>query len=100
MTHQFQWDNMGYQNFEDWLARFRSRRRKEVRRERKVALKKWVQYSHGSWPQMTPAIWSRLRDFYEDTTARKYAEPYLKPAFSHERCRIAIPHSTRISRRA
>ena len=81
MTHQFQWDNDGYQDFEDWLKRFRSRRRKEVRRERKVAEKQGARIRMVRGDSLTPAIWARLREFYEDTTARKYAEPYLKPSF-------------------
>jgi uncharacterized protein len=31
---QFQWYNRGYQNFEDFLARFTSRKRKDLRKER------------------------------------------------------------------
>lgn len=34
-THQFQWSNDGYADFEDFLGRFRSKRRNQIRRERR-----------------------------------------------------------------
>ena len=35
-TLQFQWTNEGYETFDDFLARFRSKRRNQIRRERRV----------------------------------------------------------------
>ena len=37
-TQQFHWENDGYEDFNDWLARFRSRDRKKTRRERSRAM--------------------------------------------------------------
>lgn len=34
-THQFHWHNDGYRDFEDFLARFDSKRRNQIRRERR-----------------------------------------------------------------
>ncbi len=34
-THQFHWKNEGYRSFDDFLARFRSKRRNQIRRERR-----------------------------------------------------------------
>lgn len=34
-THQFHWTNEGYRTFDDFLARFRSKRRNQIRRERR-----------------------------------------------------------------
>lgn len=34
-THQFQWVNDGYRTFDDFLTRFRSKRRNQIRRERR-----------------------------------------------------------------
>jgi len=33
---QYHWHNAGYADFEDWLARFRSKRRNQIRRERRA----------------------------------------------------------------
>jgi len=81
MTHQFHWDNDGYEHFDAWLSRFRSRRRKEVRRERKVAKERGARIRMVRGDDLTPELWATLRQFYEDTTARKQAEPYLKRKF-------------------
>jgi hypothetical protein len=81
MTHQFHWDNEGYTDFDGWLSRFRSRRRKEVRRERKVAKERGAQIRMVRGEALTPELWVTLRQFYDDTTERKHAEPYLKPQF-------------------
>ncbi|MBT0584886.1 GNAT family N-acetyltransferase [Alteromonas oceanisediminis] len=35
LSVQFQWYNQGYQDFDDFLARFTSRKRKDIRKERK-----------------------------------------------------------------
>ena len=104
VTHQFHWDNEGYQDFDEWLGCFRSRRRKEVRRERKVASENDVTIRMVRGPEFTEKIWARLRDFYEDTTYRKHAEPYLKPAFfsrgaellSHSALAFIAEHGGRI----
>lgn len=34
-THQFQWVNEGYQSFDDFLSRFSSKRRNQIKRERR-----------------------------------------------------------------
>lgn len=34
-THQFQWRNEGFRDFDDFLERFRSKRRNQIRRERR-----------------------------------------------------------------
>lgn len=81
MTHQFHWNNHGYEDFEDWLQKFRSRRRKEVRRERRVAEQRNAKIRMLRGESLTPELWATLRRFYEDTTARKHAEPYLTPQF-------------------
>lgn len=35
LQYQFHWTNEGYHTFDDWLARFRSKARKQIRRERR-----------------------------------------------------------------
>jgi predicted N-acyltransferase len=81
MTHQFHWDNPGVESFEHWLSGFRSRRRKEVRRERRAGAQLGVKQRMVRGDELTPAIWQRLHQFYLDTTSRKHAEPYLSPEF-------------------
>ena len=80
-THQFHWDNDGYPDFESWLQRFRSRRRKEVKRERKIAAQSGAQIRMLRGAELSEAHWQKLADFYKDTTQRKHAMAYLSPEF-------------------
>jgi predicted N-acyltransferase len=81
VTHQFHWDNDNYESFDHWLSGFRSRRRKEVRRERRAGAQLGVTQRMVRGDELTPAIWQRLHQFYLDTTSRKNAEAYLSPEF-------------------
>jgi predicted N-acyltransferase len=81
VTHQFHWNNDGYTDFEGWLSSFRSRRRKEIRRERRAAASSEVEIHMLRGPDLTAEHWASLREFYEDTTSRKHAEAYLSRGF-------------------
>ena len=80
-THQFHWNNDQYDTFDDWLATFRSRRRKEVRRERRAPDKLGVELRMVRGDELTPEHWSCMRGFYERTIEKKYAQAYLTPEF-------------------
>jgi len=81
MTHQYHWENKGYDDFEHWLSHFRSKCRKEARRERRKAggACDAVHILRGS--EMGDREWTALRGFYEDTTGRKWGQAYLSRAF-------------------
>lgn len=81
LTHQFHWVNEGYESFDDWLQRFRSKLRKEARRERRrpEALGAVVHEVRGD--DMTDAHWDAIEAFYRDTCSRKWGEAYLTPDF-------------------
>jgi predicted N-acyltransferase len=91
-THQFHWHNTGYADFEHWLEGFRSRRRKEVRRERRAAVDSGAQVAVLRGPEITAAHWAALRGFYEHTVDKKGAHAYLQPDFFH-RVRNQLQHS-------
>ena len=80
-THQFHWNNNRYDTFDDWLATFRSRRRKEVKRERRAPDKLGVELRMLRGDELTPEHWSCMRGFYERTIQKKYAQAYLTPEF-------------------
>jgi len=81
VTTQFHWHDAGYGDFEGWLSTFRSRARKETRRERRKpeALGATVQVIRGA--EMTAAHWAALHGFYSATVEKKWAREYLSPAF-------------------
>lgn len=74
---QFHWCNDGYAGFDDFLARFRSARRKEVRRERRrVAASGLVIRRHGG-DEIDPALWRRLYGLLARTFMVRGHMPYL-----------------------
>ncbi|NKB54105.1 MAG: GNAT family N-acetyltransferase [Rhizobiaceae bacterium] len=79
---QFHWLNDGYDSFDDFLAVLSSRKRKNIKKERKAAL-----YGNGisvEWltgDQLTEDIWDIFFQFYTDTGSRKWGQPYLTREF-------------------
>jgi len=74
-THQYHWTNQGYSDFDDWLSTFRSRRRKETRRERR--LPPGVQILDVAGHDLSPLQQRAVRSLYEDTCLKRGGHPYL-----------------------
>lgn len=73
---QFHWLNRGYDTFDDFLEQLASRKRKNLRKERKAA-QEGVEIVHLSGGDIRPAHWDAFWLFYQDTGARKWGTPYL-----------------------
>lgn len=81
-THQFHWRNEGYQNFEDFLAGFRSKRRNQIRRERRVVREAGVTVRIVEGSQITAADMDHAWRFYLSTVQKFYwGAQYLNRAF-------------------
>ncbi|HEX5213786.1 MAG TPA: GNAT family N-acetyltransferase [Pseudolabrys sp.] len=78
---QFHWDNEGYANFDDFLGRLASRKRKAIRRERKEALSHGIEVEWLSGAGLTEAVWDAFFAFYMETGSRKWGRPYLTREF-------------------
>jgi len=78
---QFHWENAGYANFEDFLRRLSSRKRKTIRRERKEALAPGIEVRWLTGPDLTEAVWDAFFAFYMETGSRKWGRPYLTRDF-------------------
>jgi hypothetical protein len=78
---QFHWDNAGYANFEDFLTRLSSRKRKIIKRERKEALSAGIEVVWLTGSDLTEDIWDAFFAFYMDTGSRKWGRPYLTREF-------------------
>ncbi len=78
---QFHWDNAGYANFEDFLARLSSRKRKTIKRERKEALPPGIEVAWLTGSDLTEGVWDAFFGFYMDTGSRKWGRPYLTREF-------------------
>jgi len=81
MTHQYHWENKGYADFEAWTATFRSRRRKELLRERLVPKRLEVEVSVLRGDELKDQQWQAIEAFYCSTIEKKGAYPYLTPTF-------------------
>ena len=86
MSMQFHWENcdengLPYATFDAWLSRFRSKVRKETRRERNrvASLGGVLRVLRGS--EIDAEAWPALRRFYLDTVDKRGGEAYLTEAF-------------------
>jgi uncharacterized protein len=78
---QFHWENAGYANFEDFLGRLSSRKRKTIRRERKEALTPGIDVHRLTGSDLTEEVWDAFFAFYMETGSRKWGRPYLTRDF-------------------
>jgi len=78
---QFHWENDGYANFDDFLNRLASRKRKTIRRERKEALRAGIDVHWLTGADLTEAVWDAFFAFYMETGSRKWGRPYLTRDF-------------------
>ncbi len=81
MGEQFHWFNRDYQNFEDFLERLSSRKRKAIRRERRDACADDVIIRRLHGTDIEERHWDAFWIFYQDTGARKWGQPYLTREF-------------------
>lgn len=81
LTQQFHWHNDGYGSFDDFLARFRSSMRKQVRRERRSVAASGLDVRVLDGTELGDPEWRALRRFYLDTCAKRGSPPYLTGRF-------------------
>jgi predicted N-acyltransferase len=78
---QFHWVNDDYADFDAFLADLSSRKRKNIRKERRSAQSFGGEIIQKSGAQITPEDWDAFWVFYQDTGARKWGSPYLTRSF-------------------
>jgi predicted N-acyltransferase len=83
---QFQWKNHGYSTFDDYLARFSSKRRNQIKRERKEMDKQGLVLSTARG-RIAPADIDAMYGFYLSTVDKfTWGRQYLNRAFFEEIC--------------
>jgi len=90
---QFQWENRGYQSFDDYLNAFRSDRRTKIKRERREILNQGISIRAVEGDELTPAqlrIMFRLYKVHID--GLYYGHQYLTREFFDELSRRFMPH--------
>ena len=94
---QYHWRNDGdWTDFDGFLGAMKSKRRREIRRERRQVAEQDVDVAMLSGAEMTDAHWAGLKRFYYDTGRRKWGQPYLRPAF-FDRIRATFADSVRFA---
>lgn len=78
---QFHFEDAGYGDFEGFLSALASRKRKQLKRERRDALEGGITIEWVTGAAITEALIDRFFLFYMDTGARKWGRPYLTRAF-------------------
>jgi predicted N-acyltransferase len=84
LSMQFHWHNRAdhpFESFEDYLGTFRSRNRKQVRKEREVAAAHGLRFRTATGAELEPSDWEALRGFYLENVARHGGIAYLRNAF-------------------
>lgn len=81
---QYHWFNRGYEDFEDFLSQLSSKRRKEIRKERRLIKNSPIHIEVLEGKEITAEHWRIFHRFYASTFHRKWGEPRLTlPFFRH-----------------
>lgn len=78
---QFHWRNQGYRDFDDFLDRFASRKRKNVRKERKSIAEQGIEMRVLSGNEIDQTSWNAFYQFYHATYLKRGRHGYLNKAF-------------------
>jgi len=78
---QFHWMNKGYSSFDAFLEALSSRKRKQIKKERRIALENGISIEHLRGNEISEEHWDHFFAFYQDTGARKWGTPYLNRCF-------------------
>jgi predicted N-acyltransferase len=79
-NQQYHWLNAGYATFDEFLGALSSGRRKTIRRERREA-SSGLEIFRLTGSDLTEDHWDAFFEFYMDTGARKWGQPYLNRRF-------------------
>lgn len=78
---QFHFQNLGYENYSEFLGTLASRKRKALKKERRIALENDIEIDWLTGKDLTETIWDIFYEFYVDTGSRKWGRPYLTRQF-------------------
>jgi uncharacterized protein len=92
---QFHWHNRDYRTFDDFLAQLKSRKRKQLRKERERARVAIERLSWISGAELDEAQLDDLDRFYRNTTDQHGGRDYLRPGFFHALARY-LPEAMRM----
>jgi uncharacterized protein len=94
-TLQFHWKNRGYGSFDDFLGQLKSRKRKQIRKERQRARAAIDELVWRDGGELDQAALDDLDRFYRITTESHGGRDYLRPGFFH-RLAETLPEAMRV----
>ena len=90
---QYHWRNAGYLTMEDFLARFSSKRRNQIRREMREMRDRDVDLTVLTGDRLRPERVDFIFDFYRSTVEKFfYGKQYLNRAFFEQVCQTMPEH--------
>jgi len=81
IDQQFHWHNRGYATFDEFLGDLASKKRKNLKRERRDALADGIEIEWVTGSDLREHHWDAFYRFYLDTGSRKLGSPYLNREF-------------------
>lgn len=78
---QFHWQNDNYRDFDDFLARLSSRKRKNLRKERRNVAQQNLDIRMHQGGDIEPGEWRRIHELYAGIYQCKYGTATLTPGF-------------------
>ena len=81
MDTQYHWTNAGFDSFDDFLSQLASKKRKNIRRERRDAISDDIEVEWVTGSDLTERHWDAFYAFYVDTANRKWGSQYLDRRF-------------------
>ncbi|HEY9052374.1 MAG TPA: GNAT family N-acetyltransferase [Gammaproteobacteria bacterium] len=79
--YQFHWQNHHYQNFDDFLAQLSSKKRKNIKRERRLVKDAGIDIKTIIGTDLTDQQWQQVYDFYQITFMKKFGTATLSLNF-------------------
>ncbi|HTO56858.1 MAG TPA: GNAT family N-acetyltransferase [Pseudomonadales bacterium] len=81
VDQQFHWQNHGYATFDDFLGELASKKRKNLKRERREVVDNGIDIEWVTGSDLREHHWDAFFAFYMDTGNRKWGSPYLTRKF-------------------
>ncbi len=81
LGQQYHWENNGYTCFDDFLGALSSRKRKNLKRERRDANDSGLQFRTLRGSEIGKREWDAFYRFYQSTVDRKWGSAYLTKRF-------------------
>ncbi len=84
LGQQYHFANPGYGDFDAFLADLASRKRKQIRRERRAVAESGARLHRLTGSDIKGQHWDAFFDLYQETGEQKFGVPYLTRAFFEE----------------